>query len=47
LDSYVVTSVSIFGLDMVYHSKYFYVMCCECDDNDGYKRRHKNAQQLS
>jgi hypothetical protein len=33
-----------FGLDVVYHSKYFYVMCCECNNNDGYKHRHGNAQ---
>jgi hypothetical protein len=43
LDSYIVVGVSIFGLDVVYHSKYFCVGCCECGDNDGYKRRHRNA----
>jgi hypothetical protein len=26
-----------FGLNVVYHSKYFYVMCCECGDNNGYR----------
>ncbi len=36
-----------FGLDVpVYHSRYFYVMCCECGDNDGYRHRHKNAQHI-
>jgi hypothetical protein len=30
--------------DVVYHSRYFYVMCCECGDNNGYRRWHKNAQ---
>ncbi len=25
------------GSDVVYHSRYFYVMCCECGDNDGYR----------
>jgi hypothetical protein len=25
----------LLGLDMVYHSEYFYVMCCMCGDNDG------------
>jgi hypothetical protein len=36
-----------FGLDVVYHSRYFYVMCCECSDNDGYRHQHKNTQQSS
>ncbi len=37
--------VSFFGLDVVCHLGYFYVMCCECGDNDGYRCRHRNAQQ--
>ncbi len=24
-------------LDVVYHSGYFSIMCCECGDNDGYR----------
>ncbi len=28
----------VVGLDMVYHSKYFYFMCCMCGDNNGCKR---------
>jgi hypothetical protein len=31
------------GLDVVYHSGYFYVMCCECGDNDSYKHQHRNT----
>jgi hypothetical protein len=34
-----------FGLDVVYHSRYFYVMCCGCGDDDGYTSQHKNARQ--
>ncbi len=26
------------SLDVMYHSRYFYVMCYECGDNDGYRR---------
>jgi len=26
--------------------RYFYVMCCECGDIDGYRCQHRNAQQL-
>jgi hypothetical protein len=37
--------VLLFGLDVVYHSRYFYVMCCECGDSDCYRCQHKNAQQ--
>jgi hypothetical protein len=33
-----------FGLDVVYHSGYFYVICCECGDNDGYMHQHMNAR---
>jgi hypothetical protein len=36
---------SSLGLDVVYHSRYFYVMYCECGDNNGYRCQHKNAQQ--
>jgi len=32
-------------LDGVYHSGYFYVMCCECGDSDGYRHQHRSAQQ--
>jgi len=35
-----------FGLDVVYHSRYFYVMCCECGDNDGYRHQHKNMTYI-
>ncbi len=38
LDSYSVASELVFGLGVVYHLRYFYVMCCECDDNDSYRR---------
>jgi len=31
----------------MYPSRYFYVMCCECDENDGYRCQHRNKQQLS
>jgi len=34
------------GLDVVYHLGYFYVMCCECGDINGYRCQHRNAQQL-
>jgi hypothetical protein len=34
-----------FGLNVMYHSKYFHVMCCECDDNDDYRCLHKSARQ--
>jgi hypothetical protein len=32
----------LLGLDMVYHSMYFYVMCCMCCDNDGCRFQHMN-----
>jgi hypothetical protein len=38
LDSCVVVSELHFGLNMVYHLRYFYVMCCMCDDTDDYSR---------
>jgi hypothetical protein len=31
-------------MGVVYHSWYFYVMCCECGDNDGYRRRHRSVR---
>jgi hypothetical protein len=31
---------------VVYHSGYFYVMCCECGDINGYTYRHKITQQM-
>jgi hypothetical protein len=31
-----VINESYFGLDVVYHLRYFYVMCCICDDNNSY-----------
>jgi hypothetical protein len=36
-----------FGLNVMYYSKYIYVMCCECRDNDGYKHQHRSAQHPS
>jgi len=33
------------SLDVVYHLGYFYVICYECSNIDGYRRRHRNAQQ--
>jgi hypothetical protein len=30
-------------LDVVYHLGYFYAMCCECGDNNGYMRQHRSA----
>jgi hypothetical protein len=44
LDSCIVAGESIFGLDVVYCSGYFYDMCCKCDDTDGYMHRHRSAQ---
>jgi hypothetical protein len=35
-----------FGLNVVYHLRYFYVMCCKCGDNNGYRCRHRSAQQI-
>jgi hypothetical protein len=35
-----------FGLDVVYHLGYFYVMCCECGDSERYRHRHRNARQV-
>jgi hypothetical protein len=35
-----------FGLNVVYHSGYLYIMCCKCGDNDGYRCRHKSARQI-
>jgi hypothetical protein len=32
------------NLDVMYHLGYYYVMCCECADSDGYKHQHKNTQ---
>jgi hypothetical protein len=29
--------IAFYGLDVVYHLMYFYVMCCICDDIDGCK----------
>jgi hypothetical protein len=34
LDSYVIASESYFGLDMVYHLRYFHVIFFMCGDND-------------
>ncbi len=39
LDSCIVAVELIFGLDVMNHSGYFYIMCCECGDSDGYKCR--------
>jgi hypothetical protein len=38
LDSYGVAGEFVFGLGVAYHLRYFYVMCCECGDSDGYRR---------
>ncbi len=39
--------VMLFGLEWPYPQlKYFYVMCCMCDDNDSCKHRHRSAQQM-
>jgi hypothetical protein len=35
-----------FGLDVVYHSRYFYVMCYECGDNNDYMCQHRNARHI-
>jgi hypothetical protein len=38
LNSCIVATIElIFGLDVVNHSRYFYIMCCECGDSDGYR----------
>jgi hypothetical protein len=37
LDFYVVGSEQSFGLNVMYHFGFFYVMCCECGDSDGYR----------
>jgi hypothetical protein len=34
-----------FGCNVMYHSRYFYVIFCECGDNNSYRCQHKNAQQ--
>jgi hypothetical protein len=36
LDSCIVACELVFGLDVVYCSGYFDVMCCKCGDSDGY-----------
>ncbi len=41
-----VISESYFGLDVVYHLGYLYVMCCMCDDNNSYRHRHRTQQVL-
>ncbi len=33
------------GLDVAYHLGYFNIMCYMCDDNNNYRRGHKNAWQ--
>jgi hypothetical protein len=30
-------------LDVMYHSGYFYIMCCECGDSDGYRCRQNKS----
>jgi hypothetical protein len=40
-----VVSESHFGLDVMYHLKYFYVMCCMCDDNNSCKHQLRSTQQ--
>jgi hypothetical protein len=35
-----------FGLDVVYHLGYFYVMCCECGDNDGCRCQHRSTRHV-
>jgi hypothetical protein len=32
-------------LDVVYHSRYFYIMYFECGDSDGYRCRDRSTQQ--
>ncbi len=46
LDSCVVWMSQSFSWDVVYHLGYFYVMCFECGDIDGYRYQHKITQQL-
>jgi hypothetical protein len=36
-----------FHLNVVYHSKYFFVMCCECGDNESYKHLHRSTRHPS
>jgi hypothetical protein len=43
LDSCFVASELHFDLDAVYCLKYFYVMCCMCDDDDSCKGQHSDA----
>jgi hypothetical protein len=43
---FIFLSLPPLGLDVVYHLGYFYVMYCECGDNDGYRCQHRNAWQL-
>jgi hypothetical protein len=42
LDYCVVIGESHFDLNVVYNLRYFYVMCCMCDDNDNCRCRHNN-----
>jgi len=42
LDSCIVIGESHFDLNVVYNLKYFYVMCCMCDDNDSWRCGHRN-----
>jgi len=39
-----VASESYFGLDVVYHFRYLYVMCYICDDNNSCRHQHRNAR---
>ncbi len=41
---FVVGELYFLTLDMYYHSRCFYVMCCLCRDNNGYKCQHRNTQ---
>ncbi len=36
--------MTILGLDMMYHSRYFHFMFCMCDDNNSWKCQHMSAQ---
>jgi hypothetical protein len=42
LDSYLVIGESHFDLNVVYNLRYFYVMCCMCDDNDSCRCQHRS-----
>jgi len=43
---YVIANESYFGLDMVYHLRYFHIMFCMCGDNNNCRHWYRSAQQI-